>query len=298
MKYDVTILTARPYVNPETVTPYINNVLTEDRLVQEALEARGLKVHRTNWDNPDFDWTTTRAALIRTTWDYFERAAEFNAWLNRIEPLTQLINPIETIRWNMDKHYLLDLQAKGVHIVPTVVMETGDTRSLQQVVTDSGWQQAILKPAVSGAARHTYKLTPENIAAHEAIYRQLIAEEAMLLQPYMHHITSKGEVSHMVLGGRYSHSILKLAKSGDFRVQDDHGGTSQPYQASVEETQLAEVITATVHPLPVQARVDLLWDNNNQLALAELELLEPELWFRFNPTGADLLADAVVRVLK
>lgn len=261
--------------------------------MQEALEAVGLRVHRINWDNPDFDWTQTHSALIRTTWDYFDRASEFRAWLNRVEGLTQLINPVEMVRWNMDKHYLFDLQQKGVHIVPTMVVEPGDNRSLQEIVIATGWKQLILKPAISGASRHTYRLNPGNIAEHEHIYAELIASEAMLLQPFMQNITSMGEVSHMVLGGKYSHSVLKKAKRGDFRVQDDFGGTVQDYQANAEEIAQAEQIVHAIDPLPIQARVDMLWDNEGKPALAELELLEPELWFRFNKPGAELLAAAV-----
>ena len=42
------------------------------------------------------------------------------------------------------------------------------------------------------------------------------------------------------------------------------------------------------------ARVDLVWDNNGELALSELELIEPELWFRFNAEAADELAEGII----
>lgn len=65
---------------------------------------------RKDWADPDFDWTSTKCAIFRTTWDYFDRFEEFQQWLDRVETQTKLINPISTIRWNMDKHYLLDLE--------------------------------------------------------------------------------------------------------------------------------------------------------------------------------------------
>ena len=49
--------------------------------------------------------------MFRTTWDYFFRFDEFSAWLDRVSALTHLINPVEQVRWNMDKHYLRDLEA-------------------------------------------------------------------------------------------------------------------------------------------------------------------------------------------
>ncbi len=294
---DVVLLTCPAYNHPKEITPYIQNVLTEDRLIAEALEAKGLKVYRTSWDDAAFDWATTRVALFRTTWDYFHRAKEFSAWLDRVQHRTQLINPIETIRWNMDKHYLQDLADKGVPIVPTVFIEVGEYRSLQEIVKATGWPRLILKPAISGGARHTYKMTGDEVAAHESVFRQLIAAEAMLLQPFMDLVESRGEVSHMVFGGRYSHSVLKRAKAGDFRVQDDFGGSVSDYQASPEEIAFAENVVAQCDAMPVYARVDVMWDNNARPVLVELEMIEPELWMRKQPQSARLFADAVAEML-
>src|SRR5688572_26220505 len=103
--FDITLLTDSRYVNPVEVNWYIQNILDDDRLVTEALEKRGLTVTRTNWDNPAFDWSKTRFAIFRTTWDYFDRFGEFAEWLKKVSTQTQLINPIETIWWNIDKHY-------------------------------------------------------------------------------------------------------------------------------------------------------------------------------------------------
>ena len=38
-----------------------------------------------------------------------------------------------------------------------------------------------------------------------------------------------------------------------------------------------------------------LWDNQDKLSVSELELIEPELWFRFHPPAAGLLADAIIK---
>ena len=45
--------------------------------------------------------------------------------------------------------------------------------------------------------------------------------------------------------------------------------------------------------LPLYARVDIFEDNSGELALAELEIFEPELWFRLYPEAAELQAKAV-----
>lgn len=291
--YDVTILTTKSYLNPTAVDDYIDNILTEDRLVQRALEKEGYKVTRKNWDNPDFDWSQTKTILFRTVWDYFERYDEFEPWLDRVSQQTHCINPIDLIKWNIDKHYLGDLKAWGVNIVPTIFIEKGDRRSLCEIVDQSGWQHVILKPAISGTARHTYKFKASKADSYEDTLKKLIVNEAMLLQPFINSITTKGEVSHMVFGGKYSHSVLKKAKRGDFRVQDDFGGTVSAYEANEEEMAFAEHVIAHCKIEPLYARVDTVWDNDGKLAVAELEAIEPELWFRFNPKAATQMAQSL-----
>jgi glutathione synthase/RimK-type ligase-like ATP-grasp enzyme len=294
MKYDITILTQSSYVNPKKRDVYTDNVLLEDKLIIDALEAKGLKVCRTNWDNPDFDFTTTKYVLFRAIWDYFDRFPEFSKWLKETSQKTKMLNPAEQIVWNMDKHYLRDLEANGVNIVKTAFVEIGDTRTLKQAIVDSGWEHVILKPAVSGGARHTYKIKPGESDQHEAIFKELITEEAMLIQPFINNIMEKGEVSFMVFGGKYSHAVLKKAKAGDFRVQDDYGGTIHKYEASPEEIEFVQNVMDKCKTVPVYGRVDVTWDNEDHLALVELEIIEPELWFRESTKSPTMLAEAVL----
>ena len=162
------------------------------------------------------------------------------------------------------------------------------------MVSDSGWGHVILKPAVSGGARHTYKIKPGESDQHETVFKELIAEEAMLIQPFINSIMDKGEVSFMVFGGKYSHAVLKKAKAGDFRVQDDHGGTVHDYEASAQEIEFVQHVVSKCKIVPIYGRVDVAWDNEGNLALVELEIIEPELWFRKSEESPKMFAEAVV----
>ena len=93
----------------------------------------------------------------------------------------------------------------------------------------------------------------------------------------------------MIFGGKFSHAILKKAKKGDFRVQDDFGGTVQIIDPSKEIIQLAERTIKKLKPNPIYARVDVINNNDNQPVIMELELIEPELWFRFKEDSAKKL---------
>ena len=299
MEFDIVVLTDHRYVSPQKKTPYIENVLLEDRLVVEALQAEGLKVVRKSWDDPHFDWSTTKLALFRTTWDYFDRFHEFSKWFENTSKLTQFINSKQLIQWNIDKHYLRDLSKSGVQIPRTVFIEKGTKTTLVEAIANAKSEYGfstgifILKPCVSGAARHTYKFQTNDIDQYETIFQKLVSEEAMILQEFQKNIVSEGEISVMVFNGQFTHAVLKIAKPGDFRVQDDFGGSVHEYTPSNDQIAFAEKVVNAAPELPVYARVDLFRDNEGNWALAELEIFEPELWFRRNPSAAQKLAKTI-----
>lgn len=297
MGFDAVVLTEGRYLKPDDSDWYTRQVHLEDGLVVQALQRQGLRVARLDWADPEFDWSGTRAAVFRTTWDYFHRFSEFSPWLDQVSGQTRLFNDAALIRWNIDKHYLGELARAGVNVVPTTFIEIGDTRALARIVSELGWDELILKPAISGAARHTYRFQPEQAHAHAGVFDELVEREAMILQPFQQQILDQGELSLMVIDGKVTHAIRKTAKHGDFRVQDDWGGTVHEHAATPEETAFAEAAVRAVPFDVLYARVDVVRDNNGQLAVMELETVEPELFFRFHPEAADRLAAGLVRRL-
>lgn len=296
-KYDIVILTEDRY---DGIVPKDSNeedILTEDTLIQNSFEKLGLKVFRTSWANPEFDWTTTKAAFFSTTWDYFDRYEEFSKWFEDVKSKTLLINPYETIKWNLDKHYLNDLESVGINVPETIFAEVGEDIDLNQLFNKSGWKETVLKPAISGAGRHTYRINKDNLDNYKDIFSQLLKNESMMLQEFQENVITKGEVAYMIMGNKFTHAILKKAKKDDFRVQDDFGGTVELYNASQKEIDFALKTVENCGKETIYARVDVIYDNNNQLAVTELELIEPELWFRFKNSAADDLAREVVKMI-
>ena len=269
----------------------------EDAILKDALEREDYNVLRLAWDDPEFDWSTTKSIIFRSTWDYFYRFPEFSKWLKKVSTQTRLINSKDTIHWNIDKHYLFDLKAKGLHIAESHFIEQGTSKTLRELHHQLGWQETVLKPCVSGTARHTYRLNPNNLEEHEGILKELLEKEAMMLQPFQYDIVNTGEVSMMLFGGQFTHAVIKVAKAGDFRVQDNFGGSAKPYLPSPNEIAFAEHAARCCPELPTYARVDIFNDNNGRIALSELELIEPELWFRFHPEAATILVKTLSKIL-
>jgi glutathione synthase/RimK-type ligase-like ATP-grasp enzyme len=295
--FDIVILTDNRYVNPTTTNWYIDQVLLEDQLLQTALEDKGLKVCKKDWADRSFDWTKTKYAIFRTTWDYFDRFDKFFSWLDQTKHKTTFINSAEAINWNIDKHYLKDLAKNNINIAPTLFVEKGETISLKQLFEKTNWTESVLKPAISGAARHTYRINASNFSEFETVFQELILEECMLFQEFLNNITTQGEISLILIGGEYTHAVKKIAKKGDFRVQDDHGGRIEKYTPTELEITFAEDCLKASPYWPIYARIDIVYDNNNKPSLSELELIEPELWFRNYPKAANLLAEQIFNLI-
>ena len=299
MRADIALLTERRFEGPAAPGghPLHPNILLDDRLLDEALRRHGLSSVRVDWARPEIDWSEFRCAVFRTIWDYFERTEEFNAWLARVEGQTALCNSPETVRWNMDKHYFADLEAKGIPVVATRYLERGSTSSLRDAIDESGWADTILKPCISGGARHTYRVNAVNAHELEPIVRELLSAESLLLQPFIEDVARSGEDTLMVINGRYTHAVRKVPKAGDFRVQEHLGGTVHDYTPTREQIELAERTMAAWQPRPAYGRVDMVRDNDGRLLVMELEVIEPELWLRHHPPAAEAFAEAIARNL-
>ena len=294
---DITLLTCRTYYKPDNVTPYIQNILLEQELLKSAFEAQGLKVDITYWDNPTYEWQETKSVLFRTIWDYFERFNEFWEWLEQVKTKTRLINSYELIKWNIDKHYLKDISSWGIETVPTYFADKGCNMKLHEIAKRNQWKDLVIKPAISASAFKTYKILANEIQVNEKLFNSLVQERNMLVQPYFETITQLGEASLMVFDGKFTHAILKKAQPGDFRVQDDFGGTVHNYIPTKAEINFAEKVFETCKTKPVYGRVDIVWDNDKNFYLSELEIIEPELWIRNYPKCAERIAEAVDKIL-
>ena len=296
---DIVLLTADKYLPSQVQNPLVRNVLLENEMVSQALQNEGLKVLTKSWSDADFDWNSTKCVLIRTPWDYFERFPEFMAWFKTAVKKTTFINDYELIIWNIDKNYLKDLQEKGIRLPNTYFVSKGSPLSLQSALEKAEAQFGkacdtwVLKPCIAGGAYNTYKFNTEEVATYSERFQKLVLDDDFMLQEFQGNIVQKGEISLMLFQGEYTHAVLKRAKPGDFRVQDDYGGTVELYTASEQEIAFSKKVVEACAQLPLYARVDIFEDNSGELALAELEIFEPELWFRMFPEAAQVQAQTI-----
>ncbi|HYO49827.1 MAG TPA: hypothetical protein VEW94_08240 [Chloroflexia bacterium] len=269
------------------------NLAADDRLLLAALVRRGISVRPAVWDDPQFDWSASKLAVIRSTWDYHHRLDEFLAWARQAAQFTSLWNPLQDIEWNTHKGYLRDLEARGVSIVPTVWLEAGSRADLADVMGSWDWQRAVVKPAVSASAFGTVMVTPDSLAQGQVHLEQMLASHDMMVQPYISSVNDYGERSFMVIGGELTHAVRRAPVLN---------ATSNPGHTRVipteEEADMAVEIVKASGFSPLYARVDLVRDDEDKARLMELELVEPSLFFTFASEAAERMAEAIAEKVK
>jgi hypothetical protein len=259
-----------------------------------ALAEAGADATVADWDDPEVDWAAFRLALLRSTWDYAERLAEFLAWADRTATVTELVNPPRVIRWNTDKHYLGELAQAGVPVVPTRFVEPGEhpQRALDSFLREASTGEWVVKPAVGAgsvdAARYT---RGDDRVANDHIERLLDAGRSVMLQPYLDHVDLHGETALIYFAGRFSHAVRKgpLLQRGTAPT-DALFAQEQitPRMPSPEELQVGDrALTSLPFETPLYARVDLIGSADGRHCLLELELTEPSLFFAHAPGAAE-----------
>ena len=169
--------------------------------------------------------------------------------------------------------------------------------TLESLFNKYDFNEAIIKPTISGAARETYRISKNNFYNYEQKFLDLKLNEDLIFQEFLNNIINQGEISLIFIGCKYTHAVKKIAKKGDFRVQDDHGGRVEPYKPNLKEVLFAKKCMEAMPFTPIYARIDIVYDNLNNPSLSELELIEPELWFRNCHKAAEILAKDITKLV-
>lgn len=271
-------------------------VLTDDdRPLIGALAEIDIEAEPVQWDDANVDWRAFQALVLRSTWDYHWRVPEFEGWLSRLDrERVPLWNPTSVVRWNMHKGYLRGLQQAGLLIPATRWLTKGTRIGLQPLLRDAGWTDAIVKPAISASATKTSHVHADR-ESDARLFARLLEETDLLVQAVVPEIARDGEWSLMLIGGAFSHATLKKPRPGDFRVQQEHGGSADPATAPSVVIAAAERIAAHIPGQWLYARVDGVLTGRGFM-LMEIECIEPVLFLEQAPGSYERFASGL-RVL-
>ena len=276
-------------------TDRLDDFVAYDHLAVTPLADRGWTVEMVPW-RAEADWSRFEAVVVRSPWDYQADPDAFLAVLDAIDASpARLANPLSVMRWNLDKRYLRDLAARGVAIVPTAWGRGLDAARLDTLRDDLQAPEIVVKPIVGANAGDTFRLPP---TADPSPALAAFAGRAWMAQPFVQSVVEVGETSVFVFGGVPSHAVLKTPARGDFRVQEEHGGTIRAVPLTPDLRAVSGRVLAAAEDAGggglLYARVDLVTLPDGTPAVIELELIEPSLYFSYDAGAPARFADAFV----
>jgi O-ureido-D-serine cyclo-ligase len=244
----------------------------------EALAAAGFAATLVGWDDPAADWDAPIPTILRSTWNYPSDIDAFGAWLDRAHAAAPVINPPDIVRANLRKRYLLGLAARGVPVVPTTLVERGQT--LPASALPALAPRVVIKPEVGAGSVGTQRFAADDPAAL-AHLASLTSRGAALVQPYLTSVDGYGERSLVWIDGAFSHAMRKTPRFvGDAEKMDG------PFPIADDERAVAHAALAPIADRILYGRVDLARDAAGAPMVMELELIEPSLWFAHQPGSA------------
>ncbi len=267
----------------------MDGYVADDHLAIGPLAALGWKVDTISWRDRTIDWNEYEAVILRTTWDYQRAPDEFISVLETIERSSaRLENPLDIVRWNLNKAYLREMLERGCPIVPTIWNPSYTLENFREWQKEFGSAELIVKPVISATAEHTYRLT-----SFDPALAKTFASREFMIQPFMPAIVTEGEYSLFYFGGKFSHGINKAPKTSDFRVQEEHGGLITAVEPDSKLLAAGEKALGLIGQELLYARVDLVRDAADEFALMELELIEPALYLRMDAGSPERFATMI-----
>ncbi len=268
-----------------------------ERLLLPYLAAANVQTEIVDWRSTDCDFRQFDLIVLRSCWDYHLRGAEFTDWLRRTANSVPVLNDVKTVLWNYNKFYLREVDALGIEIAPTIFV--GHPNALgAELETIRSWEKIVVKPAISASAYNTILIDGATFSAeHELVGR--MNGQPFLVQQFIPEIQEQGEISFVYIDGRFSHAALKRPAAGDFRVQQEHGGSAELFYPSAALLDQANQIAAAVPQVrdSFYCRIDAV-ARKGKLVLMELELIEPELFLALAEGAAARFAKAIVGRVK
>ncbi|MEV5434617.1 hypothetical protein AB0K80_01070 [Streptomyces sp. NPDC052682] len=284
-----------PRIALVTYDPGAEPTLDSDLAVLvDALREAGAEAVAVPWDDPAVDWGAFDLAVIRSTWDYHWRAAQFAAWVERCGKLTRLANPPEVVRWNTDKRYLGDLAAAGVPTVPTRYTAPGEPADLPRD------HEYVIKPTSGAGARYAARYTPDQHDTATEHLRRLHAEGfTAMIQPYVRSVDTAGERPLLFIGGRFLHASRKgavLTPGTAYDADKVPHPDLEPWTPTPAELAVAERALAAVPGAPelLYARVDLVDGQDGEPCVMELELVEPHFFLFLHPGSVGPVVEGIL----
>lgn len=270
----------------------MGDYVTDCHLSIAPLAGFGWNVEMVAWRSA-VDWNDFDAVYICTPWDYPDYMRQFLDVLERIESSRALlVNDLSLVHWTLEKTYLRDVEQRGHAIVPSRWYDGFESASPADFFSTHQTNKVVIKPTVGANAKDTFILSSPIDDDLLCLLRQTFQGRKFLVQPFVEAIQTEGEYSLFFFDNEYSHAIQKVPKTGDFRVQEEHGADIMAVSPPDKLLETAEALFSSIQPRPTYGRGDWVRGQDGRYLLMELELIEPSLYLRTDGGAATRFARA------
>ncbi len=221
--------------------------------LREGLAGRA-DVAEIDWRSPIGAFKGFDVAVLGTAWDYQDRAEEFIARLDDLAACgVDVRNSPEVARWNIEK----------------TICKASRSRARRRSRPYGGTIRA--KRTLRKLSRSSAVIGSGEARVGAGAYGQCDFTRAALRRPvgawdgpasssrFLPSIVSEGEYSVIFIGGEHSHTLVKRAAPGDYRIQSLHGGVESPATLGVDDMRDARAVYAAL-PFDdlLYARIDMV----------------------------------------
>lgn len=146
----------------------------DERVLRDGLRAAGVDAHVHAWDDPAFDAREFDVAVLRSTWNYYRTPDRFLSWCDGVSRAARLLNPPDVVRANAHKGYLRAFESRSLPIVPTAWVDRAAPVDLAGIMREHGWNDVVVKPAVSAGSWHTKRFRASEATSGSAFLADII----------------------------------------------------------------------------------------------------------------------------
>lgn len=207
---------------------------------------------------------------------FYADIPRFKRMLDRFAQ-ANVINDLATIRHNLDKSYLWQLEKFGIRIIPSYRIPEISERIEQG-------ENFVIKPLKGERGKGIF------LARTKAELAPIRGEdEQYFAQQFMPSIR-QGERSLVFLGHKYQHAVIKhpsAENKAEFRCNESLGGTVAIYEPTSEEIDFCQRVLKTYEDMgyPVHfSRIDVINSEAGSILL-EAELLNPSIYANYSNKG-------------
>ncbi|PWY79352.1 hypothetical protein BO94DRAFT_164610 [Aspergillus sclerotioniger CBS 115572] len=271
----------------------------------DLLKEKGALVNFKSWMDEDILAALEQVDIVTFLWcnEYYKYPGRFFSFLDQVDKsikarlhAPRIVNPIELVRWNADKRYLLDMKEEGFEIPKTQLVEpqkysVSGLHALIQNFSPPG--SVVLKPSMSASSTLTRRIaSTTTLNADDVAFLELCTlgglRSSLVIQQFEPDIRT-GEYSFIFVGPHLTHAMLKCPGRGEFRVQDEYGGSARLVDIGGLKLRTLQAVRAVFGTLQRRfgmtptgelgyARIDGLITEDRPFVLMEIEVIEPHLW--------------------